>query len=278
MCHFVRDILTINNMGSFTADLQLFSQEFLLLEKLGEGGFGGVWRAEHKPTGNSAAVKITKVKNTLQHEYAIYKILRKRDKTLFSTKPIPDIIGQGKIGELNWLGMNLLGPSLHKLFESSGKFTIETIMMLGIQMLNCLQFLHRCNIIHGDVKGENFAVSASDPSKIVIFDFGLSREENSGFSGTLLYASIAAHELKPMKRKDDLESLAYTLADFHKSLPWKNVKWPECPMKQVEFGLNMKKEKNIFALSTNFFELTLFFMHIGSQYEPSCAFLKNVFR
>lgn len=148
-------------------------------------------------------------------------------------------------------------------------------------MVNCLELLHRCNIVHGDVKAENFAISATNCRKIVIFDFGLSHQKlfvTPGFSGTMLYASIAAHENRPMQPKDDIESLAYTLADFHQALPWKHTTWPKELDKQNKYGLKAKRNKNIFAMTPSFFELTLFLMHVASQNNPSHTYLKEIFR
>lgn len=272
--------MALNESG--LKDLQIFSKEFHLMEALAEGAFGKVWSAIHHPTGNTVAIKFEKARNTLKHEYSIYELIRFRDSTLFSVKPIPGIHGFGKITLTTWLAMDLLGPSIDELFIRNGqKFTINTICMLAIEMMKCLEFLHDCKIIHCDVKGENFAISATDPRKIVIFDFGLARQQAStsnGFRGTLYYASIAAHEIRPPHRKDDIESLAYILADYHKELPWKKKVWPTSFKKCVECGPKWKKKKNIFAMTPAFFELTLLLMHIGSQDEPDCTYLKQMFR
>lgn len=253
-------------------DLKIFSTQFKLGEQLGEGAFGAVVKATHLQTGNEVAVKFETNGSTLKHEYRIYELMRIRDQSLFQENPIPSIYGFGKIGEISWLGMDLLGPTIEQLFLKCGGFRKETIISIGIEILECLNFLHRCGIVHNDVKADNFAISANNPKKIVMFDFGLACNNQStpgGFRGTLYYASIAAHECRTVSPKNDIESLGYLLADMHKPLPWTNVVWPGSFEQKVQFGLKLKREKNIFALSTGFFELTLYFMHVGAKKNPT---------
>lgn len=148
-------------------------------------------------------------------------------------------------------------------------------------MLECIDFLHGCGVIHGDIKGDNFALSATNSKKIMIFDFGLASkidDTSESFHGSILYASIATHQFKPVNPKDDIESLGYLLADYYKSLPWSNIKWPKTFEEQIDYGLLLKKEKDIFEMTIGFFEMTLFLMHVDVQANPSKQFLKEIFR
>ena len=269
-------------MAEITEDLRSFEQNFKVDLLLGHGSFGKVVRALHLATNIYVAVKLAK-DDTLQHEHEIYELLSIHD-TGFngSVKPIPTIYGFGKIGELKWLAMDLLGQSIDQLLEQcGGHFSIKTILMLGVQMIDCLNYLHRRNIIHGDIKGDNFAVSATDPHRIKIFDFGLAHDASwpvGQFRGSLLYASIETHRWAPVRPKDDTESLGYLLADFHQDLPWKFIDWPSTFHEQIEFGLKQKLRKNIFAMSRGFFELTLFLMHVDAKDKPSHAYLRGMLR
>lgn len=104
-----------------------------------------------------------------------------------------------ELGEMGWLAMDLLGPSIGDIFKERKNFSKCTIKLLGRQMVECLEYLHVRDIVHCDVKSDNFAISATNPNKIVIFDFGLAcaKDTNSQvFRGSLLYASIAAHRFE----------------------------------------------------------------------------------
>lgn len=262
-------------------DIKNFSQKFKLGNILGEGSFGRVLMAKHLQSGKDVAVKFGKRSESLDYEYKIYELIKIRDSTLFSIKPIPMIYGYGNIGSLTWLAMELCGPSINQMFDKLGSFTNKTILMLGIEMVKCIDYLHRCNIVHGDIKGDNFAISATNPRKIMIFDFGLARDSSSTvaeFHGSLLYASIATHEYRAIHPKDDIESLGYLISDLYKALPWKNTKWPESWDDQVKYGLEQKKQKNIFEMSAGFFEIALFLMHVDANSKPNCEYLKQMFR
>lgn len=125
--------------------------------------------------------------------------------------------------------MELLGPSNGDILRKRNTFSKQTIKLLGYQMVECLEYLHVRNIVHCDVKEDNFAISATDPKRIIIFDFGLANTSNTArttFRGSLEYASIAAHRLERVIPKNDLESLGYLLCDFYSPLAWNESNIP----------------------------------------------------
>lgn len=264
-------------------ELKQFSKEFKLCEVLGNGSYGQVLKAKHHRTGKYIAVKFSRQYESLHHEYKIYEELKLSDFSTFSSvQLVPTIYGFGQLGDLTWFGMDLLGPSIQELSKRLGKFSDKTILMMGVEMIKCLQYLHQRKIVHGDIKGDNFAVSSDDPRKIIIFDFGLATKIPSTvteFRGSLLYASIDTHQFKPIRPKDDFESLGYLLTDLHTGLPWRKCKWPAENFRNlIEFGLKQKKQKDIWEMCPGFFEMTLFLMHVDSADEPNGTFLKTIFR
>ena len=67
------------------------------------------------------------------------------------------IIGSTK--DYNVLIMELLDPSLERLFQSLNKrFSIKTTCILGIQMLDRIEYIHRRKIINRDIKPDKFAI------------------------------------------------------------------------------------------------------------------------
>lgn len=52
--------------------------------------------------------------------------------------------------------------------------SVKTILMIGLQMIDRLEALHRIGYIHRDVKPDNLAIGLLEKSKIIyLFDFGL---------------------------------------------------------------------------------------------------------
>ena len=135
--------------------------------------------------------------------------------------------------------MELLGKSLEDIFQSlQKKFTIKTVCMIGIQMLDRLEFIHSKNIIHRDIKPDNFVLGLDNKSHIIyILDFGLSKKfrssrthqhikfsVNKKLTGTARYASINALRGCEQSRRDDLEAIGYVLMYFLRgSLPWQGL-------------------------------------------------------
>lgn len=136
--------------------------------------------------------------------------------------------------------MELLGPSLETLFQSlNKKFSLKTTCMIGIQMIDRIEYIHSKKIIHRDVKPDNFSMGRGNNSHILyILDFGLAKKywsstrkshipfiKGKKLTGTARYASINALSGYEQSRRDDLESVFYILLYFLKgSLPWQGIK------------------------------------------------------
>ena len=69
-------------------------------------------------------------------------------------------------------------PILEDLFNYCGrKFSLKTTMMLGIELITRLEFIHHRNFIHRDIKPDNFVVGIGDRANVIyILDFGLSKQ------------------------------------------------------------------------------------------------------
>ena len=146
----------------------------------------------------------------------------------------------GSTKDYNILIMELLGPSLESLFQSQNKkFSLKTTCILGIQMLDRIEYIHSRKLIHRDIKPDNFAIGRGKNSHILyILDFGLTKKfwssthkchipyiEGKKLTGTARYASINALGGCEQSRRDDLESIFYILIYFLKgSLPWQGLK------------------------------------------------------
>ncbi|UKZ47258.1 hypothetical protein TrVGV298_001475 [Trichoderma virens] len=165
--------------------------------------------------------------DNLESESFYYTLLRKHP-------GIATLHDNGRHEPYEFMVCELLGASLQSLFYRCGrKFSLKTTLMLADQLIQRLEAFHSHNILHRDVKPDNFAMGfGKDKGKTVyILDFGLVGDymhdeklvsaPSYAFCGTYYWAAIAAHLDRSQSPKDDLESLAYMLIYFARgSLPW----------------------------------------------------------
>ena len=151
---------------------------------------------------------------------------------------IPKIITYGKSGKYNILIEEFLGPSIKFLWElkrdRSEKELLKDICMVSIQGIDRLEYIHSKNIIHRDIKHDNFLIGIKDPNIIYVIDFGLSRKYRSSrtgkhikfrdvkrISGSLRYMSRNSNRGYELSRRDDLESFGYMIIYLAtRYLPW----------------------------------------------------------
>lgn len=228
----------------FSNEQFIINGNYNLIKMLGFGAFGEIHLAYDTAQKQLRAIKfeIASHKNPqLKHEFSILEQLNKVE----SGKSSQDIIGIPKVygfdrmeNKYNYMIMDFLGPSISDLYQLCEKsFSLETILMIGIQMLNRIEFIHEKGFIHRDIKPENFVIGINEKTNIIhIIDFGLSKRykdktsgqhipyrENRHLVGTVRYASINAHLGIEQSRRDDIESIGYVLVYFfYKRLPWQN--------------------------------------------------------
>ena len=70
---------------------------------------------------------------------------------------LPEVKAFGCNDDYNILIMELLGHSLENLFQAKNrKFSLKTTLMLGIQMIERIEYIHSRKFIHRDIKPDNF--------------------------------------------------------------------------------------------------------------------------
>ena len=211
-------------------------QRFLLRRRIGSGSFGEIFMGKDLETGEDVAIKMESINShcpQLRNESKVYK-------TLAGAVGIPSMKWYGLQPDYVVLVMDLLGKSIQTLFESAKhSFSLKTVLMLADQMISRIQMLHEKNIIHRDIKPDNFAVGLGlHANQLFIIDMGLAKNylnvktrehiryrEGKSLTGTARYVSINTHLGIEQSRRDDLEGIAYVLIYLLKgSLPWQGIR------------------------------------------------------
>lgn len=152
---------------------------------------------------------------------------------------VPKVHYKGRQGEYYVMVMDLLGPSLWDTWNTNGQImSQEMVACIAVEALAILENFHSKGFVHGDIKPENFLLGppgTPTEKKLYLVDLGLATRWRDAicsthvdydqrpdiFRGTVRYASVHAHLGRTGSRRDDLESLAYTLLFLLKGrLPW----------------------------------------------------------
>ena len=195
----------------------MISNKYNLIEKISEGSFGSVFKAENIRTKENVAIKFEiKMDNikSLKNEAKIYQYLGK-------INGFPQIKMFGTMDKLNYLVIDLLGKSLSNTILEFNKLTLKTTLMIGVQMINRIKVLHENQLLHRDIKPSNFLFGLEkDINKLYLVDFGFSKryiyngthiqeKKLTKIVGSLNFVSLNIHNYIEPSRRDDLESCIY---------------------------------------------------------------------
>lgn len=211
--------------------------QFMLVSRLGEGGFGVVYRAVQAPVGRVVAVKVLKesarrdpsgAARFFQEARAIGALKHPATVKLISCGESP----RSK-GRTPWIyiAMEYIeGPTLKDIIQAQGALPPARAVAIAAEALDALAEAHRRNIVHRDLKPENIILEPEPPGppRVRVVDFGISKvlkdtdplkvasiHTRRGFIvGTTAYAAperVLGHEARPTS---DLYSMGVMLYEM----------------------------------------------------------------
>tara|TARA_Y100000741_G_scaffold356127_1_gene332383 strand:+ start:1955 stop:2713 length:759 start_codon:yes stop_codon:yes gene_type:complete len=195
----------------------MINDNYVLDKKIGSGAFGTVYKGYHRVTGDNYAIKVGE-STQIDYEAGIMKLLN-------GHKNIPRLKWCGIIQTHKCIVTDLYSLSLGEI--NRNKLNIKSYMK---QMLSTIEFIHSKGLVHRDIKPDNFMIKSSDVERIYLIDYGMARrfgnyDSPRALIGSKMYASINVHKGTPYGRRDDLESIVYTLIFLLcNKLPWSELK------------------------------------------------------
>lgn len=150
--------------------------QYLLLELIGEGGLGRVYKARHARMKRLTAVKLLRPEAFSDEALARFE----REVRLTSQLTHPNTIavydyGTSEDGQLYYAMEYLDGITLSALVEREGPLPVARVLHLLIQVLGSLAEAHRAGLVHRDIKPANVMVSrrGGECDVVKVLDFGL---------------------------------------------------------------------------------------------------------
>ncbi|MGE3807204.1 MAG: protein kinase, partial [Gemmataceae bacterium] len=158
---------------------QLVLGPYILLEKLGSGGMGQVFKARHKLMKRIVALKVIR-KDRLGDANAVNRFLREIEASAQLAHPnIVTAYDADQVGDTLLLAMEYVqGTDLSRMVKQNGPLPIEQACAYARQAALALQHAHERGLVHRDIKPHNLLVSFTE-GKVKVLDMGLARLHGS---------------------------------------------------------------------------------------------------
>jgi len=257
----------------------MIANKYILLEKINEGSFGSVFKAENNRTKEIVAIKFENKSEhikSLKNEAKIYQYLGRLD-------GFPQIKTFGTTDNVNYLVIDLLGKSLIDKINYYKAFCLKTVLILGIQIFKRIQSLHEKCLLHRDIKPSNFVFgNGNETNKLFLVDFGFSKrydyngkhiEEKNirNIIGSPNFVSLNVHYNIEPSRRDDIESCIYIiLTMLFGKLEWFN----KTNMSEI---INLKKQLLSIEDVPSFIKIMLYYVRsMKFDEKPDYDYLINL--
>jgi serine/threonine protein kinase len=189
--------------------------DYELLEPVGRGGFGRVYRVRDLHLEREVALKV--LDPELTRDPAVVERFR-REAQLAAKLSHPNIVDiydiQSRAG-LIWYTMELVrGPNLAQLVEREGPLPVSRVIRLLRESLGALAQAHALGLVHRDIKPENLLIAPGGAVKITDFGLALALRGQGRFggatsqSGTPQFASPEQLLGERVDQRSDLYSTA----------------------------------------------------------------------
>ncbi|MFE6134102.1 serine/threonine-protein kinase, partial [Streptomyces sp. NPDC056437] len=166
---------------------------YRVIEQLGRGGMGVVWRAVDEVLGREVAVKeLRTYSDSSGPELADLRIRMQREARAAARIRHPSVIAVHDVTDHDGrpvIVMELIdGPSLDDVLSSQGVLDPREAARIGARVMEALGAAHRVGVLHRDVKPGNVLLdrggASGADSRVVLTDFGIAAMDDPGDGST----------------------------------------------------------------------------------------------
>lgn len=197
-----------------------FGSRYRIIEEIGRGGRGRVYKAEDRELEITVALKLIRPEYSSDPKF----IERFKNETLIARsithENVIRIYDLGEVEKIKFISMDYIrGQSLSELIQAAEVLTVKTAINIAAQIGRALQAAHDRGIIHRDLKPQNVMIDHS--GKAYVMDFGLSKaisgpelEKAKAIVGTPRYFSPEQAKGEKLDQRSDIYSLGIILYEM----------------------------------------------------------------
>jgi len=198
----------------------IFARRYLILEELGKGGMGSVYKAFDKEVEEKIALKTIKSEiaadeNVIQRFRNELKIARK-----ISHKNVCRMFDLGREDDTYYIAMEYVsGEDLKSSVRRMGPLSTGKVLGFATEICEGLAEAHRLGIVHRDLKPQNIMIDRDGIARIMDFGIARSRDlkgmtENGSTIGTPEYMSPEQVEGEDIDSRSDIYSMGVILYEM----------------------------------------------------------------
>ena len=192
-----------------------------IIRVLGKGAMGLVYEARDPNLDRRVAIKTIKVENLSEEAAAEYEARFRTEARSAARLQHPNIVSvydSDRHGDMAYLVMEFIqGEDLKQHLDGGKRYSLSQSLSMVTDLLSALDYAHRQNIVHRDVKPANLLIEAN--GRVKLTDFGVARIQDSGEAtrtqgsmvGTLKYMSPEQVQGVPIDARADLFAVGVVL-------------------------------------------------------------------
>jgi len=152
--------------------------DYIVLDKIGSGGMGQVFKAENRRTHQIVALKLLRATFT-KSERAVTRFYREANTSaMLKHRNLVSVAEAGEWNGLHFLVMELIdGRDVRSIIKEKGPFPVSQAVDIALQAARGLDYAHQNGIVHRDIKPANLLLDKK--GRTVVLDLGLARLDDS---------------------------------------------------------------------------------------------------
>jgi eukaryotic-like serine/threonine-protein kinase len=212
---------------------EAFTDKYEILEKIGQGGMGAVYRVRHRLLDELRVIKVIRspleptaeLTERFLHEARTASRLRHPNLALLHDFSMSENGEKGEAGVAYLVLEHIDGFTLKEVLRRFGPAPVEVALEIGRQACRALEYLHRQRIVHRDISPANLMLTRDSEGRplVKLIDLGLAKSLEAGsegvttggvFLGKLRYASPEQFGAELIDERADLYSLGVVLYEL----------------------------------------------------------------